>query len=168
MTYNGETLLDGLTLADYSIPKESTLLLLPSTPLSLSTTTIAPFVLGAPISGSVLATGGFGFFGDPLSFAVTAGSLPTGVVLDPATGALTGTPTTVGAWSFTITASAGGVNATQSFSGVIAPQLAATGGDPAALIGAAGLLLFLGVQLSMRGHRSGSRPRHESASPVRA
>lgn len=39
----------------------------------------------------------------PLTWALTLGSLPAGVTLDPATGILSGTPTTVGLSTFTIT-----------------------------------------------------------------
>ncbi len=42
--------------------------------------------------------------GNNLNFAVTSGSLPTGVSLTTGTGALTGTPTVPGAYSFSITA----------------------------------------------------------------
>ncbi|OOG65727.1 hypothetical protein B0E45_26690 [Sinorhizobium sp. A49] len=40
----------------------------------------------------------------PISYAVTAGTLPSGLTLDPATGAISGTTTTAGSYSFTITA----------------------------------------------------------------
>ncbi|PPF82145.1 hypothetical protein C5B96_09290 [Subtercola sp. Z020] len=40
---------------------------------------------------------------DPMAFAVI-GSLPPGLTMDPATGALSGTPTTVGAFTFAVTA----------------------------------------------------------------
>ena len=42
---------------------------------------------------------------DIFTFAVTAGSLPPGLSLDPPTGVVSGTPTTVGNYGFTITAS---------------------------------------------------------------
>ena len=38
------------------------------------------------------------------SFAVVGGALPAGLALDPATGALTGTPTTPGTSTFTVSA----------------------------------------------------------------
>ncbi|MCC8671665.1 putative Ig domain-containing protein [Xanthomonas arboricola] len=47
------------------------------------------------------ATGGTA----PYSYAVTAGALPTGVVVDVATGALSGTPTVAGTFNFTLTVS---------------------------------------------------------------
>lgn len=50
-------------------------------------------------SAVLAATGGFG----PYTFAVTAGALPPGLALSPG-GQLSGTPATVGSWSFAITA----------------------------------------------------------------
>ena len=40
----------------------------------------------------------------PFTFAVTSGTLPPGLTLDPATGVLSGTPTTQGTYNFTVTA----------------------------------------------------------------
>lgn len=144
LTYGGVPLLDGQTLVDYSIPKESTLVLLPITPLAFSTLTLPSFVLDAPSSAAVRTTGGFGV---EVSYALTAGALPTGIALDPTTGDLTGTPLASGPWSFTITATAGGVTATQAFSGTIAPQLAATGVELAPALAAGMLLVLSGAEV---------------------
>ncbi len=57
----------------------------------------------------------------PYSFAVTSGALPTGLTLGP-TGAITGTPTTTGSFSFTIAASAGNCSGSRSFTLTIACQ----------------------------------------------
>lgn len=59
---------------------------------------------GAAYTASVTATGGIG----TASYAVTTGTLPAGVTLNSATGAITGTPTTAGASTFTITATYSG------------------------------------------------------------
>ena len=40
----------------------------------------------------------------PITFSITAGTLPTGLTLDPATGIISGTPTTPGSYSYTVTA----------------------------------------------------------------
>lgn len=64
-------------------------------------------------AGSAAATGGAG----PLSYAISAGALPTGLTLNASTGAITGTPTAVGTFNFTIRAAdAYGDSNTQSFS----------------------------------------------------
>lgn len=68
-------------------------------------------IFTAPISGlsgtagssfvlSVVAAGGV----EPFTYTVSSGSLPSGVSLDPATGQLTGTPTTAGTYTFTVAA----------------------------------------------------------------
>jgi len=66
--------------------------------------TVAPVSLPSPAVGvaysrAVTATGGSGSY----TFAVTAGALPPGLFLSP-TGALSGTPTAGGSYTFTITA----------------------------------------------------------------
>ncbi|MEO6154476.1 MAG: autotransporter domain-containing protein, partial [Thermomonas sp.] len=67
--------------------------------LTLSPTTLPGGTLGVAYSQTITASGGT----TPYSFAVTAGSLPTGLVLTSA-GVLSGTPTASGTYAFTITA----------------------------------------------------------------
>jgi hypothetical protein len=69
-------------------------------PVSLSPSSLSAMVVGVPFAESVSASGGT----TPYNYAVTAGTLPAGLVLDALTGAITGTPTGSGAYSFTITA----------------------------------------------------------------
>ncbi len=69
--------------------------LAPSPPTGFSSTP----VVGAAYSDSVSAAG----YPAP-TFSVTGGALPVGLSLDGTTGVVTGTPTTAGAWSVTITA----------------------------------------------------------------
>jgi outer membrane autotransporter protein len=54
--------------------------------------------VGTSYSGTATITGGTG----PYTWAVTGGSLPTGLSLNTGTGAVTGTPTVAGTYSFTI------------------------------------------------------------------
>ncbi len=64
-------------------------------------------------TGSVAATGGAG----ALTYGVTAGALPTGLSLNTATGAITGTPTSATTFSFTVTAADGfGDSSSQAYS----------------------------------------------------
>ncbi len=67
--------------------------------------TIAPVTIPNPVVGTaynqtVTASGGVG----PYTYAVTSGTLPAGLSLNTTTGAISGTPTTAGAFTFTITA----------------------------------------------------------------
>ena len=75
--------------------------------VSFPTITLAPAagalpgaVTGVAYSQSFTASGGSA----PYSYQVTTGTLPAGLTLDGATGALAGTPTAIGNASFTITA----------------------------------------------------------------
>lgn len=56
--------------------------------------------VGAAYNQVVSGSGGTA----PYTFSISTGALPTGLVLNPATGAITGTPTAVGTFTFTITA----------------------------------------------------------------
>jgi hypothetical protein len=56
--------------------------------------------VGSPFVLSLAAAGGFGAYG----YTVSAGTIPAGVSLDPATGQISGTPTTAGTYTFTVRA----------------------------------------------------------------
>lgn len=69
---------------------------------------------GEPVEALLVAS-------DATAYAVTAGALPDGVELDPATGALSGTPRAAGSYSVTITAtSASGGSTPATFTGTVA------------------------------------------------
>ena len=75
---------------------------------------------GVPYATTIGTSGGTA----PPTYAVTGGSLPAGLALAPATGAITGTPTGSGTSGFTITASdpdPGVVPATRTFGITVAP-----------------------------------------------
>jgi uncharacterized protein (TIGR03437 family) len=85
------------------------------------TVTLSPNILpngqvGAAYTQTLTATGG-----STPSFAVNAGALPPGLSLSPATGALIGTPTQPGTFTFTIRATAnGGCTGTREYTLTIA------------------------------------------------
>ena len=69
------------------------------TPEALTCTVPGTGVVGTPYAGSTCTpTGGT----PPYTFAISTGSLPPGLALDPIAGAINGTPTAPGAYTFTI------------------------------------------------------------------
>ena len=71
-----------------------------SAPVWTDSTMVTALTVGTPYTDDVSATG------NPVpTYSVSAGTLPAGLSLDPVTGAITGTPTTAGPGSFTLTAS---------------------------------------------------------------
>lgn len=69
--------------------------------ITLPPATLSPAVLGRAYQAVLpAATGGTA----PYSYQVTGGALPAGISLDRATGAVSGTPTATGVFSFTVTA----------------------------------------------------------------
>jgi uncharacterized protein (TIGR03437 family) len=80
--------------------------------VSLSPPTLPSGTTGTPYNQTLSATGGTLTY----SFSVTAGALPNGLTLNAATGAISGTPSSAGIFTFTITASAGGCTGTREYS----------------------------------------------------
>ncbi len=74
--------------------------------------------VGTPYSGMLSATGGV----PPYTFSVPPGTLPPGLTLNSSTGAITGTPTTSGTFTFAVLVTdSTGASATSSCSIVISP-----------------------------------------------
>ena len=71
----------------------------PCPAISLAPTTLLTAPLSAPYSQQLAASGGM----TPYTFALTTGALPGGLTLSPA-GLISGTPTSAGAFSFTVQA----------------------------------------------------------------
>jgi len=71
-----------------------------SVTLSIAPTTLPPASINGPYSQALTVTGGSGSY----TCAVTSGSLPAGITLNSATCTLSGQATTLGSFSFTITA----------------------------------------------------------------
>jgi len=70
---------------------------LPPAP-SITTTTLPNGTVGANYNQTVALTGGHG----PFTWSISSGALPTGYSLNAATGAITGSSSTVNAYSFTV------------------------------------------------------------------
>ena len=89
--------------------------------LTLTSTVSATTQVGRPYAQANLASGGT----PPYAYSISAGALPTGVALNAATGAASGTPTTSGAFGYTVKATDGGLptpqTATQVVSGAMSP-----------------------------------------------
>jgi len=79
--------------------------------LTFSTTSISSAAVRQSYSASIVATGGTG----TISYALTSGSLPSGLTFN--NGQISGTPAsgTAGSYSFTVTATAGSSTAQQTF-----------------------------------------------------
>ena len=69
-------------------------------PLTVNPASLPAATAGTPYSQTVTASGGTA----PYSYAVLSGALPTGLSLAAGTGVISGTPTTPGAYNFTIQA----------------------------------------------------------------
>ena len=67
-------------------------------PLSISTTALPAGIVGVSYSAPLAVTGGQ----SNLSWAITNGSLPTGLALNTSSGAINGTPTAAGSFTFTV------------------------------------------------------------------
>jgi hypothetical protein len=97
------------------------------TALAISCTLPATAQVGASYSGSCSASGGTA----PYAYSISSGALPAGLTLNTSTGGITGTPTTQGTSSFTVTATDSEVpamtasQATSNFS--VAPPAVETG-----------------------------------------
>ncbi|MCM2270910.1 MAG: putative Ig domain-containing protein [Thermoanaerobaculia bacterium] len=70
----------------------------PPPDLAITTATLPGATVGAAFASTVAASGG----APPYAWTIAAGALPPGIVLDGATGSLSGTPTTAGSFGFTV------------------------------------------------------------------
>jgi len=101
--------------------------------ITVNPATLPNGMAGTPYNQIVTASGGTA----PYAFAVSSGALPTGLLLNSTTGAITGTPTTPGTFTFTITATdANGCSGSRQYTIIIAsaiPGCAAITLSPATL-----------------------------------
>ena len=96
-------------------------------PVNLNTITV-----GSTFSQTLSQTGATG----TLSWAVTAGTIPPGLSLNTTTGAITGTPTTAGAYCFTVTVTGQGpcTGSRQYCGNVVCPAASVSPGTIATII----------------------------------
>jgi hypothetical protein len=95
-----------------------------TTPLSIVTTSLPAGNVGSSynnLSGGIYAAGGTPGY----AYTVTQGSLPNGLTLNPASGIISGSPTSTGTSSFTVQASdsGGSTPVTQSLSITVNPEV---------------------------------------------
>jgi hypothetical protein len=96
---------------------------------TIATSALNTMTVNAPFSQQLSANGD-----TPITWTVTTGSLPTGMVLS-SSGLLSGTPISAGAYNFTVTASNAAGAATQAYTGsvtasAVAPTIITTSLDP--------------------------------------
>jgi hypothetical protein len=96
-------------------PYTNSFLIVPAVaPAITSAPPVASIETGSAVSFTVAASGSA-----PVTFGITAGALPTGLTLDSATGVVSGTPTTAGTFSYTVTATNGAGTATASYTQLV-------------------------------------------------
>ena len=103
-------------LANNEVSGEDANFVVNKAPTAFNKTTINPLQTGKVFEDQLTAVGF-----PAVTYTISAGDLPAGLTLDEATGAITGTPTGVGKYGFTVSAynSAGAFS--QAYSGNIAP-----------------------------------------------
>ncbi len=95
-SYSGDLATQGSTSAPVAVGVTEAI-----APLTVTTTALPGGIVGQAYPATALsASGGTG----PLAWTVSTGALPAGLGLDSSTGAISGTPTTGGTASFTVTA----------------------------------------------------------------
>jgi hypothetical protein len=72
--------------------------------ITLSPSSLPSATVGAAYNETIMASGGT----LPYTYAITAGALPAGLSLSTSTGALSGTPTAGGSFSFTVSSTGTG------------------------------------------------------------
>ncbi|UUO03636.1 Ig domain-containing protein [Mycolicibacterium novocastrense] len=87
----------------------------PPVPPTITTAALPALTEGSAVDTTITATGD-----PPISYAVSAGSLPAGLALSTA-GEISGTPTTPGPYSVTVAATNAAGTDTETYSGTVAP-----------------------------------------------
>jgi PKD repeat protein len=118
----------------------STGLTVSAAPLTITTTSLPDASAGTVYTATLAATGGT----PPYTWSIASGTLPAGLALTSGTGVISGTPTTMGTSTFTVTVTAGAQQASKTLSIAVDPTLTmiwpsnpipsiVDGGDPTAV-----------------------------------
>jgi hypothetical protein len=97
----------------------------PPPPVTITSSTLPGGTVGAAYSAALSASGGSGTF----VWSVSGGTLPAGLALNASTGAISGTPSTAGTFTFVVT-SADASNAANSASATLTVTIAAAPPPP--------------------------------------
>lgn len=103
------------TGAPFSVTGGYTMVVVAPT-ITLTPATLPAMSVGTAFNQTVVASGGQPAF----SYAIVAGALPAGLLLNTASGVISGTPTQAGAYNFTVRATdSGGFSGNQPYSGTV-------------------------------------------------
>ena len=118
------TLTDSGTATTLTATQSLTLVVSPAPAISFTGTVPATATYNAAYAGSAAASGGAG----ALAYSISSGALPTGLSLNATSGAITGTPTAVGTFGFTVKAAdVYGDSKTQTYSIVVSYSAVSVG-----------------------------------------
>jgi hypothetical protein len=106
-------------------------------PLAITTMTLPNGTFGVAYNSTLQSSGGT----PPVTWAVTVGALPAGLTLNTSTGAITGTPTTTGASSFTVKATDSATPTAQTATQALSITVIASGVNNSELNGQYAFLL---------------------------
>jgi YVTN family beta-propeller protein len=131
---------------------------------AIARTALAP---ATPTSGSTGSAYSFALpANNASSFAVSAGSLPPGLTLDPATGVVAGTPQAAGTYSVQVAATGPFTVASRAYTFVVDATLAATGTNPIPIVVLSVTFLVIGGAITLARRRS-PRRRSTPSAPTR-
>ena len=127
--------------ADASTPQQTATkalsIIVNAAPLAVTTTTLPNGTVGVAYNTTVQSSGGT----PPVMWAVTVGALPAGLALNTSTGAITGSPTTTGASSFTVQATDSATPTAQTATQALSITVVASGVNNSELNGQYAFLL---------------------------